>query len=139
MAPTPYFLDSSYVLALLNTRDQWHSKALDLQRSIEASKQPLITTEFVLTEIADGLSAVKFRDLAATAIRSLVDDKRVVIVPATSNLFNTALGFFESRKDKTWGLTDCSSFVVMNEHGITDALTTDYDFLQAGFNALMLT
>lgn len=138
MATTPYFLDTSFVLAVLNTRDQWHSKAVYLQEKIETAKQTLITTEFVLTEIADGLSTVKFRELGAAAIRSLIDDKLVTVVPASPNLFRAALNLFESRKDKTWGLTDCSSFIVMTDLGITDALTTDDDFRQAGFNALML-
>ena len=89
-------------------------------------------------EIGDGRSAVRFRELAAAAIRSLASDELVTIVPATSALVTLALKLFESRRDKTWGLTDCSSFVVMAHNGITGALTTDDDFRQAGFNALML-
>jgi uncharacterized protein len=89
-------------------------------------------------EIADGLSAVRFRELAARAIRALIADDAVKIIPATTSLFNDAMTLFVSRTDKAWGLTDCSSFVVMTENGITDALTTDDDFQQAGFNALML-
>ena len=138
MALTPYFIDSSYILALLNTRDQWHPKALELQRRIEISDQTLITTEFVFAEIADGLSTVRFREVGAAAIRSLITNEKVVIIPATSELFEKALSLYESRPDKTWGFTDCTSFVVMTENGITDALTTDDDFRQAGFNPLML-
>ena len=89
-------------------------------------------------EIGDGLSAVRFHELAAGAIRSLASDELVTIVPAASALVTLALELFESRRDKTWGLTDCSSFEVMAHNEITGALTTDDDFRQAGFNALML-
>lgn len=49
-----------------------------------------------------------------------------------------ALTLYQSRSDKTWGLTDCISFVVMQQHNLTDALTADRHFIQAGFRALML-
>jgi predicted nucleic acid-binding protein len=45
--------------------------------------------------------------------------------------------FFSVRPDKEWSLTDCISFVVMNERGITDALTSDHHFEQAGFQILL--
>jgi predicted nucleic acid-binding protein len=45
--------------------------------------------------------------------------------------------FYESRPDKAWSLTDCISFVVMNQHGLTEALTGDHHFEQAGFTALL--
>ena len=138
MAKTTYFLDTSFIFALLNSRNQWHSKALQHQLIIQRESRPILTTEFILTEIADGLSAVKFRGLAAAAINSLISDSLVTIVPTTSSLFRSALNFFEARQDKIWGLTDCSSFVVMTDYGVTEALTSDDDFRQAGFKALML-
>jgi predicted nucleic acid-binding protein len=39
---------------------------------------------------------------------------------------------------KDWGLTDCISFVVMKDNGLSDALTTDSHFQQTGFQALLL-
>ncbi len=109
-----------------------------LQKTLDAQKQRFVTTEFALTEIGDGLSTIRFREIAATAIRSLINDKSVTVVPASTDLFRSGLGLFESRNDKAWGLTDCISFVVMTDFKIRDALTTDGDFRQAGFNALML-
>jgi predicted nucleic acid-binding protein len=44
---------------------------------------------------------------------------------------------YRSRLDKEWGLTDCISFIVMEQRGITKALTTDLHFQQAGFAVLM--
>lgn len=101
-------------------------------------ERPLITTEFVLAEIADGLSAVKFRRAAVQAIYILKNNPLVKIIPASSDLFLQALKLYEQGQDKDWGLTDCTSFVVMTENNITDALTTADHFRQAGFKALLL-
>jgi hypothetical protein len=57
----------------------------------------------------------------------------------TSNSFKSALERYRSRANKTWGLTDCMSFLIMEQKGITEALSGDRDFQQAGFNALLLT
>lgn len=138
MANNRLFIDTAFVYAVINPRDEWHGQAVEWQRKIEAEKLFLMTTEFVLTEIADGLSAVNFRQAALQAIRILQENFYVRIVPASSELFFQALKFYEQRQDKNWGLTDCTSFVVMTENEITEALTTDEHFRQAGFKALLL-
>jgi uncharacterized protein len=53
-------------------------------------------------------------------------------------LLNRALELYSNRQDKTWGLIDCISFVVMSEQSLTDAVTADIHFVQAGFRALLL-
>ncbi|HQU85450.1 MAG TPA: PIN domain-containing protein [Pyrinomonadaceae bacterium] len=133
------FLDTAYVYVLFNTRDQWHEKALFWQKKIAAEKIPLLTTEFILVEIGNGLSSLKFRKSAAAVIHALTENPFVTVVPATSELFGQALALYEERPDKNWGLTDCASFVVMTENDLTEALTTDEHFRQAGFKALLLT
>jgi hypothetical protein len=47
------------------------------------------------------------------------------------------LDLFAGRSDKNWSLTDCISFVVMQDEGLTEALTGDSHFEQAGFKALL--
>ena len=135
---TAIFIDTSYVLALFNTRDQWHRVALEWETKISARNTPLITTEFVLTEIGDALSSTRLRSNGSRVIRALRTNDRVEVLPATSDLFESGLELFESRLDKHWGLTDCISFVIMNEFEISEALTTDDHFRQAGFNALLI-
>ena len=135
---SPLFLDTAYVLALLNTRDQWHAAAVTWEQQLAARRQPLITTEFVLTEVADGLAAVRFRSHAVRALHTLRTSPLVEVVPASSGLFAAALDLYRARPDKDWGLTDCASFVVMGERGLVEALTTDDHFRQAGFRALLL-
>lgn len=45
---------------------------------------------------------------------------------------------YQSRLDKTWDLTDCISFIVMQDQGLIDAVTVDKHFVQVGFRALLL-
>ena len=71
MSSAAIFLDTSYVYALLNKRDQWHAQALRWQQRLAAEPRRSLTTQFVLAEIADGLAAVKFRREAAQAIERL--------------------------------------------------------------------
>ena len=135
---TPIFLDTAYVNALVNTRDQWHDAAVQWQRKLSTDKRRLVTTEFVLVEIADGLAAVRFRVQAVQVIATLQASPLVEIIPASSRLFTAALELYRNRGDKDWGLTDCASFVVMSERGLLEALTTDDHFRQAGFRILLL-
>ena len=64
-------------------------------------------------------------------------DDQTTILPFSEDSFDWGRILFAARKDKDWSLTDCISFVVMQEHGITDALTADHHFEQAGFVALL--
>jgi len=136
--PQPVFLDTAYVNALINTRDQWHEAAVRWERKLATDRRRLITTEFVLVEIADGLAAVRFRIQAAQVIAALQGSTLVEIISASSNLFTAAFELYRSRPDKDWGLTDCASFIAMRERALSQALTTDEHFRQAGFRALLL-
>ena len=129
------FADTAYFLALLNPADQLHSKARDLNRS---DFSPLVTTEFVLMEVGDGLSRPANRALFARLRALLASQPDVEIVPATSSLFQKGCELHAKRTDKDWSLTDCTSFVVMTERGIENALTSDHHFRQAGFNPRMV-
>ena len=130
----PIFVDTSYFLALVNSRDEFHKHASILADQIEAK---LITTEAVLTEIGNALAKSQWRELAVDTLNDLRDDEDVEILSITPQLFSKALKFYSSRMDKEWGLTDCISFVVMKERKLTDALTTDHHFEQAGFKSLL--
>jgi uncharacterized protein len=134
----PVFLDTAYVNALVNVRDQWHNAAVQWEERLAVERRRLVTTEFVLVEIADGLAAVRFRAQAVQVITTLQASPLVDIIPASSQLFRTALELYRRRADKDWGLTDCVSFVVMSEQSLSEALTTDDHFRQAGFRALLL-
>lgn len=128
------FADSFVFFALLNPRDEHHSAVVQFMGSF---REPLVTTAWILTELADGLSAVETRQTLISLEARLRADKRVTILPPTEDLFDRGFGLFSTRADKGWSLTDCISFVVMEERRIVDALTGDRHFEQAGFNALL--
>ena len=128
------FGDAAYFIALLSTRDRWHARAIAVNRQ---SPGPLITTEWVLTEVGDAFSQPGARQKFSRLLELLKEQPDVEIVAATSDLFRRGTDFYSARPDKEWSLTDCISFVVMNELGITDALTNDHHFEQAGFRILL--
>lgn len=136
--PAPIFLDTSYVNALINTRDQWHSVAVEWEQHLASARRQLLTTEFILVEIADGLAAVRFRTQATRLIETLQASAQVEIIPASSHLFAKAFDLYRRHADKDWGLTDCASFAVMSESSLSEALTADEHFRQAGFRGLLL-
>ena len=70
-------------------------------------------------------------------IRRLRRKVEVLIVPQTSVQFQEALAFYEQMDDKGWSLTDCASFQIMRRDRMTQALTYDHHFEQAGFQALL--
>jgi len=130
----PVFADTVYFLALLNPTDQLHRKAraLNLQ-----PPGPLLTTGFVLMEVGDGLSRPENRPRFARLLQLLNSQTDVTIVPASAELFREGCSLHAQRPDKEWSLTDCTSFIAMQEHSIETALTSDHHFEQAGFLALM--
>jgi uncharacterized protein len=128
------FIDTSFIVALVNEKDQHHDRASELADLFDG--YPLITTDAVLLEIGNAL-ARQFKGQASEVIEDFLTSDEVGIVNLDSALFQSAFELYRTHEDKSWGMTDCISFIVMRAHGIVDALTNDKDFRQAGFNALM--
>jgi uncharacterized protein len=128
-------IDTFYVQAVLNPNDSYHDRAVALAPRIESAMEVVIT-EAVLTEIGDALSD-KDRVAAAEFIRACYETPNMTVVAVTTDLLARAVDRYQDRPDKTWGLTDCLSFVVMEDLGLTDAATGDRHFEQAGFHALL--
>jgi len=128
------FADTFYFLALLSREDAAHSKARDVSEQLT---NPIITTAWVLTEVADALAAPNLRHIFLRLMDTLKADPNATIVPPTQTLFDQGLKLYADRPDQGWTLTDCTSFVVMQQQGITQALTGDRHFEQAGFRALL--
>lgn len=133
-----FFLDAAYAIALSAVTDQYHEKAEILARQIETDAIQMITTRAVILEIGNALSRLRYRAAAIELLDSLEEDPNIKIVAFSEELYNRAMELYRQRLDKEWGLTDCVSFVVMQDYGITDVLTTDEHFKQAGFRALLI-
>jgi uncharacterized protein len=127
------FADTFYFLALLNSNDEAHAKAMGYVPLVGK----LITTEWVLTELADGLAFSRQRGMFVQTREELLADRNVQIVPCNMELYLEGIRLYGARPDKEWSLTDCISFVVMGRESLTEALTGDHHFEQAGFIALL--
>ena len=134
---TEVFLDTAYAIALSSAKDLFHQTAILLADQIDAAGTRLVTTRAVLLEIGNALSRQRYREAAIRLLYALETDPNVEILPLTEQLYAQALQLYRERPDKDWGLTDCVSFVVMQDRGIFEALTTDEHFQQAGFRVLM--
>lgn len=128
------FVDTSFVVALVNKNDQNHRLALDLSRKFTG--QALVTTDAILLEIGNALCR-NFKQESIEIIEDFLTSDDVRVIHLQPTLFRKAFDLYKSRSDKLWGLIDCVSFVVMREIGITDALSADKHFEQAGFNVLI--
>ncbi len=129
----PVFADTYYYLALVNPKDIGHVKAVAFAKSATA---PMVTTDWVITELADALCAVANRPVFSRLL-SIIRGGSTTVVPFDAGLMERGLALFAERQDKDWPLTDCVSFVVMKEQGLTEALTADRHFEQAEFAALL--
>lgn len=129
------FIDTAFVLALLNSRDQYHNSARSLFPRVTAAAEVWVT-EAVLTEVGNGLASIN-RLAAGEFIRNCYKSPNSRVVSVTSDLFARALTMYQKYTDKEWGMTDCISFTVMNDANLRLAVTADHHFVQAGFQILM--
>lgn len=127
------FADTFYFIALFSRRDSAHEWAVEVS---DSARGHITTTDAVILEFADAMSAPPDRKAAAAAIRDLWQLPEVDVRPLSRALLQEGMGLYAKRPDKRWSLTDCISFVVMQEEGISEALTGDAHFEQAGFRVL---
>ncbi len=131
------FADAGYWIALWNPRDALHRQAMAFADALEASD--IVTTQLVLVEALNSMAGQREfrRAFAAQMVQELEANPDVEIVPQTDAQFRAAVERYAARSDQRWSLTDCASFLVMEERNITAALAYDRDFVQAGFVALL--
>jgi len=128
------FADTAYFIALVDADDDAHPLAVQFAKG---QRQPIVTTQWVLTEVANSFSTQVDRPLFLFILNTLLHDPTANIVSANHALFDAGVRLFSERPDKEWSLTDCISMHVMQDRNIIDVLTTDHHFTQAGFNVLL--
>jgi uncharacterized protein len=131
------FADTSYWIALLYPPDHLHAKVTSMSREISTMR--LVTSEMVLTELLNTFSngSQSMRSIAVHAVEDARKGDSLIVLPQTSEQFTRALERYKRSADKNWSLTDCASFQIMETERIDAALTHDYHFVQAGFEALL--
>jgi uncharacterized protein len=104
---------------------------------IDAEDRRLVTSRAVVLEIGNALSKLRYRAAAIVLLEAIERDPNFEIVPLSEELYRRSLELYRQHQDKEWGLTDCVSFAVMRQRSMTEALTTDDHFRQAGFRTLL--
>jgi predicted nucleic acid-binding protein len=127
------FADTFALIAWLNPSDEFHAEVTDYLDSFTGR---LVTTEWVLMELADALSAPIARGTAVAFLQAVRADPLFDIIGYDAVVYQAGFDLFVARPDKAWSLTDCISFSVMTERRLSEALTADHDFEQAGFRAV---
>jgi predicted nucleic acid-binding protein len=131
------FADTGYWIAVLYPDDPYRRSALTASGNLNDCR--FVTSDMVLSELLNAFAGrgAALRSAAGDAAESLRKNPRVVVVPQTSAQFAESLARYRARPDKGWSLTDCASFLIMEERGIGEALAHDRHFEQAGFRALL--
>ena len=138
--PETVFWGTSAFVALGNADDDLHEQAVQVSTALARERARVVTTSAVLTEVANTFSRSAWRPVARQLVESLrqsVQMGAATIVHVDRALWDRGWTLFVSRSDKNWGLTDCISFVVMEEQSVTRAFASDRHFEQAGFERLM--
>jgi len=128
------FADTSFYIALVRPEDEKHPSSYDFDGHFDGQ---YITSEFVLIELGNWLADPRNRSVFLEIHRVLRSDPRTVILPATPEWVARGLSLYGQRLDKHWSVIDCTSFEMMRDHQLTEALTADHHFTQAGFHALL--
>ena len=138
--PETVFWDTAAFVALGNAKDDLHQMAVTVSQELAQAEARVLTTEAVLIEVANTFSKVAWRPIAwqiIEAVQASAALEIATIVHIDAELWQRGWQLHRERGDKDWGLTDCISFVVMEEHHIRRAFTYDHHFEQAGFIRLM--
>ena len=131
------FADTSYWIALTDPGDAWHAAAIQAEKDLGAAR--VVTTDEVLGEFLTGLSRFgpRMRGRAANAVRRMLTNTNVHVVPQTRRSFLEGLELYRSRPDKAYSLPDCISMCLMKKREVGEVLTCDRDFEREGFRILM--
>ena len=128
------FAEAFFYVALINRNDEHHAHVMEWARGFHGE---IVTTQWVLTEVADAFAESRTRRQLKAGFEALANDPATHIIEVSPAHFTRGMSLYGERPDKAWSLTDCISFVVMSDEGITEALTGDHHFEQAGFVALL--
>lgn len=116
-------VDTAAWIALVNTRDELHSRAEQTMADLRRRNVALVTTEFVLLEVANALCTSAWRGKAIRLIDGLRSLADLQIVAADTTLLAEGWQLYRSRLDKEWSLTDCTSMIVLQKERIVQVFT----------------
>jgi len=139
MASREVFLDTSGLYALVDRKDAHHPGARTIVERLIRGNRRLVATDYVLAETVNLANARSGTRVAGRVLDLIEQSSGIRIEWIGNSRFDSTKAFFRKHADHTYSFTDCTSFVVMRELKLSQALTTDHHFAQAGFEALLLS
>ena len=135
----PIFADTGFWIALLYPSDRWNTQATAIYQEIQHKKQKVMTSEMVLTELLNFFAKFdsRLRQKIGNVVQQMKIHPNIIVIPLQSQQFDRALNLYLQRSDKGWSLTDCCSFLIMEDLNLSEALAHDKHFRQAGFVTLL--
>ena len=131
------FVDTAYLVALLDRRDSLHTRALELAEKFDQTSTTLVTNDAVLIEFANYFARTPLRASAIDWVFALRESQAWQIVALSPSLLVRAEALYRAHQDKTWSVTDCCIMETMRDRRISEIATTDRGFKQAGFRVLL--
>ncbi|QGZ90257.1 type II toxin-antitoxin system VapC family toxin [Microcystis aeruginosa] len=131
-----YFLDTSYIIALEIANEDTHEQVLQNWLTLALSKPFLVTTTYVFDETVTFFNSRNLHGKAVEIGKRLRESPDIELIEIDRDLFDRGWQYFQKYQDKSYSLTDCLSFIVMENRRIFTALSLDNHFLQAGFQKL---
>lgn len=128
-----YFVDTSFIIALEIVNEQHHKIARSFWLNLSKKNTQLITTSYIFDETVTFFNSRQLHSKAVEIGQSLLYSRLIDFIHVDQVLFEQAWLVFQKYNDKSYSLTDCISFVVMQQRQITQVLTFDRHFAQAGF------
>lgn len=126
------FADTSGLLALLSSNDEYHARAVQAFNTLRTERTPLRSTSYVLVETY----ALVGHRLGLDAVRQFRDDF-VPILDITwvdETLHNAGLDLQLGRENRRLSLVDAVSFIAMRRQGLTRVFGFDSHFEREGFS-----
>jgi predicted nucleic acid-binding protein len=131
------FADSSGLYALADLRDPCHATAERCVAGLVKSRARLVLTDYIIDEVCT-LAKARAGGYAALRLLDIIDRSAAFrMIWIGEERFESAKAFFRKHADHGYSFTDCTSFMVMQELGISEVLSSDRHFTQAGFRPLL--
>ena len=122
------FLDSGYIIALANKKDNYHGNAARLSELIQSKEfGEIFISDYVFDETMTYLFAKQNHSKAVEIGKRLLNSE-IRLISVSESIFEQAWQLFQERKNLSF--TDCTNIKIMAENSIKNLATFDKEFQQ---------